>query len=289
MFRAGLVVAALVVAGGARMPAAQSGDLTSVLRSLAERTQQYYDRFISIICTETVKQQELRFNLTPVGKPRMTVFELSVSRDPRSKDESDFRVERTLQSVNGRPARKNQEPGCTDPKTGSPEPLEFLLAKNQRTFRFTPADAVAGGPAGARALDFIETPPERVRITWNGNCFEVEGGGEEGRLWFDPVTFDVLQVDVRLSKPILVPMRPGYIGIEPAVRVERSEATIRFARVSFNEPDETVLLPESIDTVNVFRGVPSVRYSQRLTDYRRFLSQFVHQKHARSSRECTRS
>ena len=131
---------------------------------------------------------------------------------------------------------------------------------------------MAGGPAGARALDFIETPPERVRITWNGNCFEVKGGGEEGRLWFDPVTFDVLQVDVRLSKPILVPTRPGYIGIEPAVRVERSEATMRFARVSFNAPDETVLLPESIDTVNVFRGVPSVRYSQRLPDYRRFLS-----------------
>ena len=85
--------------------------------------------------------------------------------------------------------------------------------KNQDRYRFTLPDAVRGGPPGTRAVDFIETPPERVRITWKGNCFEAEGGGHEGRVWFDPETFDILQVEVRLSKPFLVPMRPGYIGL----------------------------------------------------------------------------
>lgn len=272
MFHAALVVAIFVVGAGVRTSAQPDG-LTAILQSLAERTQQYYDRFISIICTETVRQQELRFNLAPTGKPRVTVYELSVSRDPTARSESDFRVGRTLQSVNGRPARKNQQPGCTDPKTGTPEPLGFLLARNQAAYRFTLADSATGGPAGTRAVDFLEAPPERVRITWNGNCFEAEGGGHAGRLWFDPATFDVLQVDVRLSKPFLVPMPAGYFGLQPAIRVERSEATLRFARVNFTQPDETALLPESIDTLTVFRGALSLQTNQKLSNFRRFLSE----------------
>jgi len=272
MFRVALVVALFVVGAGVRTPG-QLGELTVILSSLAERTQQYYDRFISIICTETVQQQELKFNLTPTGKPRVTVYELSVSRDAGSNDEGDFRVGRTLQSVNGRPAQKNQQPGCTDPKTGTPEPLAFLLAANQAAYRFTQAAGAAGGPAGAVAVDFVEAPAERVRITWNGNCFDAEGGGHAGRLWFDPATFEVMQIDARLSRPFLVPVPVGHMGIMPAIRVERWEATMRFARVNFTQPDETALLPESIDTLTVFRGALSLRTSQKLSNFRRFLSE----------------
>ena len=273
MFRVAIAAGVIVALAGGRMTAAPSSELTGILGSLAERTQQYYDRFISIICTETVRQQELRFNLAPTGKPRETVYELSVTRNPRSKDEDDFRVGRLLQAVNGRPAMKYQEPGCTDPKTGTPEPLGFLLAKNQDRYRFTLPDAVLAGPPGTRAVDFIETPPERVQITWRGLCFEAEGGGQEGRVWFNPATFDILQVEVRLSKPFLVPMRPGYTGLIPAVMVERFESTMRFSRVNFMQPDETVLLPATIETLTVFRGVPSLRTTQSLSNYRRFLSE----------------
>ncbi|MSO56321.1 MAG: hypothetical protein EXQ55_05275 [Acidobacteria bacterium] len=255
------------------LPAAQSDELSVILSALAERTQQYYGRFISIICTETVTQQELKSNLAPTGRPRVTVYELSVSRDQTAKSESNFLLGRTLQSVNGRPARRNQQPECTDPKTGTPEPLRFLLAANQTAYRFTLAANATGGPAGTRAVDFVETPPERVRITWNGNCFNAEGGGHAGRLWFDPATFDVLQVEVRLGKPFLVPMPAAYFGLVSAIRVEQSEATLRLARVNFTQPDETAILPESIDTLTVFRGAPSLRTSQRLSNFRRFLSE----------------
>ena len=248
-----------------------SADLATILGGLAARTQQYYDRFISIICTETVETQDLRFNLAPTGRPRITVYELSVSRNAAGKGEAEFRVERTLQSVNGRTARKNERAGCTDPKTGTPEPLGFLLAANHRRYRFTLADA-AEGPRGAHAIDFVEAPPERVRIKWEGNCFEAEGGGHQGRVWFDPATYDVLQVLVRLSKPYPVPLPDGYFGIRPAIRVEKSEMTLYFSRVEFQQPDEVVMLPASIDTLHVLRGVPSMRIRQRLANYRRFLT-----------------
>jgi hypothetical protein len=272
MVRLVLVLALFGVPALASAPPTQSSDLTAILSGLASRTQQYYDRFISIICTETVAVQELRSNLTPLRKARVTVNELSVSRDPAPTDSRDFRVERVLQAVNGRPARKDQQPGCTDPKTGTPEPLGFLLARNQGRYRFTRADA-AGGPPGAEALHSVENPPQRVEVRWSGNCFEAEGGGHEGRVWFDAETFDVLQVEVRLSRPFLIPMRGGSGSLTPGVRVERSEATLRFARVQFTQPDETVLLPESIETLHVLRGVPSLRLTQNLSNFRRFLAE----------------
>ena len=173
-----MVLACALIVCGVNTRTQHAGDLALILASLSQRTQQYYDRFISIICTETVQTQNLSFNLAPVGRPRITVYELSVSRDLGDKRANEFRVERTLQSVNGRPARKNQRAECTDPKTGTPDPLGFLLAPNLKRYRFTLSDA-GGGPPGTHAIDFIETPPERVRVKWEGNCFEAEGGGQK--------------------------------------------------------------------------------------------------------------
>jgi hypothetical protein len=267
-----VVLACALIVCGVNTQTQHSGDLALILASLSQRTQQYYDRFISIICTETVQTQNLSANLAPAGRPRTTVYELSVSRDTGGKGANEFRVERTLRLVNGRPAGRNPRTECTDPKTGTPEPLGFLLASNLKRYRFTLSDA-GGGPAGAKAIDFIETPPERVRVKWEGSCFEAEGGGHVGRVWFDPETYDISQVDVRLSKPFLVPLPDGFFGIRPAIRVEKSEMTLRFSRIAFQQPDEAVMLPASIETLHVLRGVPSTRIHQTLDNYRRFLTQ----------------
>ena len=56
--------------------------------------------------------------------------------------------------------------------------LGFLLASNLKRYRFTLS--TQRRPCRARAIDFIETPPERVRIKWEGSCFEAEGGGHTG-------------------------------------------------------------------------------------------------------------
>ena len=112
-----------------------------------------------------------------------------------------------------------------------------------------------------------------MRVKWEGNCFEAEGGGQHGRVWFDPETYDISQVDVRLSKPFPIPLPDGFFGIRPAIRVEKSEMTLRFSRVEFQQPDEALMLPASIETLHVLRGVPSMRIHQTLANYRRFLTQ----------------
>ena len=67
-----------------------SADLALILSALATRTQHYYDRFISIICTETVQTQNLTPTLAPLGQPRTTVYELSVVADSSGKRENEF-------------------------------------------------------------------------------------------------------------------------------------------------------------------------------------------------------
>ena len=91
-------------------------------------------------------------------------------------------------------------------------------------------------------------------------------------MWFDRDSYDVRQVDVRLSKPFLIPLPEGSFGVQPAIRVEKSETSLRFSRVDFQQPDEALMLPASIHTVHVLRGVASMRIQQTLANYRRFLT-----------------
>jgi hypothetical protein len=42
--------------------------------------------------------------------------------------------------------------------------------------------------------------------------------------------------------------------------------------VEFEEPEEVVLLPESIEKVSVLRGALSLRTEQHLSNFRRFLT-----------------
>jgi hypothetical protein len=78
---------------------------------------------------------------------------------------------------------------------------------------------------------------------------------------------------MRLTDAFRVPPPPGLMSEILPIRVERSEVTIRFARVGFEDPTETLLLPESTITLTVFRGVPSLRTTQTFSGFKRFMSE----------------
>ena len=80
------------------------------------------DRFISIICTETV-QIAGSSDRSRAGRTATATVSRAERLERRGRQgREEFRVERTLQSVNGRPAGRNPETECPDPKTGTPEP-----------------------------------------------------------------------------------------------------------------------------------------------------------------------
>jgi hypothetical protein len=57
------------------------------------------------------------------------------------------------------------------------------------------------------------------------------------------------------------------------VTVDRFDTTIQYRTVPFEDPAETLLLPESIDTLTSIRGgLESTRRRQVFSNYRRFLT-----------------
>src|SRR5262249_33969973 len=73
---------------------------------------------------------------------------------------------------------------------------------------------------------------------------------------------------------IEVPESQRRKGATPSLVLDRADSSIRYKLVTFTEPDEVVLLPESIEMMSVIRGsgAPRLRTTQRFTGYQRFVT-----------------
>ena len=102
-------------------------------------------------------------------------------------------------------------------------------------------------------------------------------GGQGGRVWIDTGTADVLRLDQRLvgmvdlRLPRKVTRRPGASLF---MTLERSDTSIRFGRVAFEDPDESLILPLTSTSLRIMRGsgAPRLRTVTKYADYKRFLT-----------------
>jgi hypothetical protein len=106
--------------------------------------------------------------------------------------------------------------------------------------------------------------------------FNVEGG-MRGRLWIDAETHDVMRLDQRLSGMVEVPVpRKARRDARSPLSwtMERWDTSIRFKRVTFENPQETLVLPEELTSMRIMRGsaMPRLRTTTRYKDYQRFLT-----------------
>jgi hypothetical protein len=264
----------------AQREAIPQGELGKTLALVGQRVESWYGRAQSVVSRETVVIQPLRSDSTPADIPRRLVFELRVGWEADPESPAGPAVASVLRqpvSVGGRPARPGQESGCMDPKPVSPEPLAMLLPERLRESEFSAAGLGREGRRSALMIDFrgvIAAPPS---ITWTGECVSVSlPGRSRGRVWVDASTYDVLRIDDRLigSFTLDVPRDQVRRGAASTMVIERAETSIRYRRVEFQNPHEALMLPASIDTLTVIRGVTTqrVRMTQRLSDYRRFLT-----------------
>ncbi len=109
------------------------------------------------------------------------------------------------------------------------------------------------------------------------DCFDWSGHvAARGRVWVDAATYDVVRVERGLRGPvdIDVPERiQRRYQLSGWVTLVRDDVTIRYKTVAFEDPDETLLLPESIDSLTMIRGgLQSTRRTQTFSDYRRFVT-----------------
>jgi len=255
-------------------------DLAGLLTRVGERVAAYYERAQSIVCIETVQLQTLNNGLSPDVHVRKLVYELRVSWEKAAEGQEppEASVLRTLKTINGKPPKAGEEPGCLDPKPVSLDPLSFLLPQHQREYKFTyKGVGKAGDGHAAVMIDYAPAGKPEPEVTWNDSCVSVDVPSQtRGRVWIDRFGGDVLRIDETVLGPfdIRVPDTQQRKGAGEWLTLDRADSSIRYRAVTFSEPNEIVLLPESIEMMTVIRGsgAPRLRTTQTFSGYQRFVT-----------------
>src|SRR5207244_4017887 len=160
------------------------------------RARRSYSRAGTAVCVGTVRFEPLRSDLAPDGFGRRLVYELRVGWDPAADGGAprEASVLRQILTIDGRPPRPKDDPGCMDPKPVSPEPLAFLLAARRPEYVFTYAGTGRTDGRVGVILDYKSTSRKPPEVVWHGECVSVDLPGQtRGRAWTDQTTDDRLR------------------------------------------------------------------------------------------------
>ena len=269
------LAAVLLSRGGAH---GQSVGAEQTVARIGDYVEQYYARAQSIVSDEAVTVQRLSRDFGFDGFARRLVYELRVEWDPSATgDDSPATVTRQLLTVNGKPPRPRDKPECMDPRGVSPEPLAFLLPDRRHKYAFTAAGIGRVDGRAAIMVDYRSLEPGEPKTEWRDECVSIElPGRSRGRVWADPKSAEILRLDEQITGmvDIPVPRKQQRSGAPAFMTIERADMSIRYRPVIFRDPDETLLLPATIDTLAVVRnsGAPRVRITQSFGNYRRFVT-----------------
>jgi hypothetical protein len=278
-----LAISAAFVLAAATVTAQAPPDIDTLLARVSERIADYYNRAQHVICTEKTTVQPVGRDYSPQGFARVTEYELRVEAD--AGELADAKVVRQLVKVNGKPPRekdKKDRAGCTDANPLSAEPLAFLLPAHRSEYTFVSAGYGKGKDRDTLMIDFTSAKPEgKGEIAedprGHADCFTWSlPVAIKGRVWLDAGSYEVVRVEQRMASmaDLNVPLKlQRKHNLDNNVVVERHDTTIRYKTIPFHDPDEAMLLPESIETLIVVHGgLESMRSRQTFTDYRRFLT-----------------
>lgn len=252
-------------------------DLETTLTRAGARVEQYYARATSLICREELRLQPVTASLMNQGPERRIVSELRVSWEPTAEPGSrpEPSIVRQVLTIDERPPRPGDEPGCLDPKATSPEPLAVLLDRHRVDYVFSLAGSGRTDGRASLLIDYVPRAKRPGEVTWRGDCFDATVP-MAGRVWIDAETGDVLRLDERLVEKFEFPVPPERRTKSgpTSMLIERAESSVRYERIRFRNPDETLMLPVSATTFAIVygSGVPAVRTSQRFSDWKRFLT-----------------
>jgi hypothetical protein len=265
-------------------PAQAQPNVDELLLRVGDRVAELYKRAKNVICIETSTVQPIDSSHSPQGFARTVESELRVEIDG-GQTPGEAAIVRKVRKVNGRVPRekdKKDRAGCTDPNPLSSEPLAFLLPRHRSEYQFRTAGTTKDRNRTAVMIDFSSvnrrSNPQLIEDpSGHEDCFDWSGHiAARGRIWVDAENHDVLRVErglvgpVDVKVPVLIQRR---YHMDSWVAIMREDATIRYGMVAFSDPDEVLLLPESIDSLIMVRGgLQSTRRTQRFSDYKRFVT-----------------
>lgn len=283
-----LLIVACLTGWSCRLLAAPQApsEIGSLLATVGERVADGYRRARRVVCVEKSTVQPIEANWSPDGMARTVESDLRVVSPAADGDAlPDADVIREIRRINGREPRerdRNDRSACTDPNPLSPVPLAFLLASHRGEFRFTSVSTANEHGRATLVVAFTsanrDSQAELVADPdGHDDCFDWSGPvATSGRVWVDLETDEVLRVERHLRGP--VNLRVPWVlqrryGFDSWITLERDDETIRYTPVAFSDPDEVLLLPESIESMTALRGgLQSIRRVQTFSNYRRFLT-----------------
>ena len=266
--------------------ASQSTDIGQILERVGDRIARYYHRAQSLVCTETTTMQPIDRNWSWEGMARTVESELRVEAETADGVPlPEARLIREIRRVNGRDPRPRDlkdRSGCTDPDPFSPEPLAFLLLPLRHDYRFSNVHEGRERGRDALIIDFVSSVRKsRADLVedprGHDDCFDWSGPiATNGHVWIDRATYEVLRVDRFNDGPVDIRVSPALQrkhGLGAFVTLDRDDLSMRFREIAFKDPDEVILLPESIDSLTVLRDtLQSTRRTTTFTEYHRFLT-----------------
>lgn len=278
--RAGQAVAVGVFLIGATASAQDAHDpeVDAALDRIQASVERFYARALHVLADVRVRVLPLGRDMSPQGRTRELLYEMRVEwAEATDGAVPEPVVARTLLLADGRPPEAEDEPRCGDPGALSEEPLAVFLPGKRKDYVFRWRGR--GREAGRETivLDYRMRYDEAPTIEWDDNCVSVRLPGlTRGRVWADTVNGDVLRVDERLAGMFEFRVPPEHRrGLEPStMTIERADRSIRYRQVAFSDPDETLLLPSTIELMTVWRnaGVERQLIFQDISNYRRFIT-----------------
>jgi hypothetical protein len=283
MLRAVLFAVALLLGAGAAARAQEAAapvddKLARILERTGEGVAKYQAGLFSITFTETLRQEELRRDMT-AKKSKEFVFETVVLRESLSDEEEDFypKSVRRLKTVGGKPAKGGKG---REPRYGfNVQSLGFLLPKNRKLFEFTlEGEETVGGRAAYR-IRVLRPGQGEPRVEWRRGLVGMSFRAFAPMVylvWVDAESFDVLRVESHLVAPFEFdsPRVFGAFGPSGHLRYTNEDYAASFRRQQFKDPEQTLLVPDAAEWLTVVEGAgrPRTRAAIRFSNYQRFRS-----------------
>ena len=268
----------LLAVSGAALGQEPLFDLEATLARVGAQLERRFQRSQRIVSTEMVWVRSFTHDMRSNGSPRRLEYERRVEWGTTEEDGvPTVTVFRELRSVNGREPEQRDLDACLTPRSEASDPLSALLPVRQEGFEFSRGELQRIDGRQVARLDYVPVEEGVAEVTWDEDCVSISlPGGSRGEAWVDVESGDVLRLDERLRRRFEFREPQGNPwGRSGPIVLERDDVSIRYHRVTFANPGETLMLPRSIERSWTLRGsgfVPRYYRSQQFSNHRRFVT-----------------
>ena len=253
-------------------------DLGATLARVGAQLEHRYQRAQRIVSTEMVWVRSFTREMRSNGSARRLEFERRVEWGTSEENGvPSVTVFRDLRSVNGREPKQGDEDACLTPAATTEDPLSAFLPVRQVEFDFSLRELEQIDSRLVARLEYVPVVEGSADVTWDEDCVSISlSGRSRGEVWVDVESGDVLRLNERLMAPFDFREPEGRTrGRRAWITLEGVDVSIRYRRVMFEDPSETLMLPHSIERSWRLRGggfVPRYYRSQQFSEHRRFVT-----------------